>query len=192
MFAVRSLTIILMLSLVGSSLTGCGYFRSRGNDALDMVDLGITVTTHVKPDFALYIDFFNVTPIGYSSVNGKLLGMCNRQGGWLDYNSKDWGVLPYGQEKHGTEWLNTQDPYQVRPDQKDITERPKYDVGFVGTFTGDNPPPKMQFIECNRMFHLGWIGIVLNLRPAEMLDFILGWTTLDIVSDDGLERTKPE
>ena len=42
------------------------------------------------------------------------------------------------------------------------------------------------------MFHLGWIGIVLNLRPAEMLDFILGWTIYDYVNDDKLARSKAE
>ena len=138
----RSLTCLMLLCVMGSSLTGCNYFRARGNDALDTFDVGITVTTHLKPEIAAYIDFFNLTPIGYSSVNGKFLGMGNRQAGWLDYHSKDWAVLAYGREKHGIGWLNTSDPYQVRPDQKDVTERPAFTVGFVGAFASDSPPPK--------------------------------------------------
>jgi len=179
-----------MLALL--SLGGCTYMRARGGDALDMVDLGVSVTTKACPDLALYIDFFDVMPIGYSTVNGRLLGIGNRQAGWLEYESKDWGVLAFGKEKHGAGWFNIADPYQARPDQKDLTERPVFDVGFVGAFTGDNPPPSMQHIECNRMLHLGWVGIVLNLRPAEMLDFVLGWTTFDLTGDDELQRSQPE
>ena len=27
-------------------------------------------------------------------------------------------------------------------------------------------------------------GLVLNLRPADMVDFLLGWTTYDFMGDD--------
>jgi hypothetical protein len=33
--------------------------------------------------------------------------------------------------------------------------------------------------------HLGHAGLVANLRWGEALDFLLGWTTLDIANDDG-------
>ena len=34
------------------------------------------------------------------------------------------------------------------------------------------------------------MGLVLNLRFMEMLDFVLGWSTLDIVGDDGKKLGK--
>jgi hypothetical protein len=35
--------------------------------------------------------------------------------------------------------------------------------------------------------HLGHVGLVSNFRWGEILDFALGWTTLDIANDDGVK-----
>ena len=54
--AARGLMGLVPLFLIGSSLTGCGYFRAQGNDALDMFDVGVSVTTHLMPELACYVD----------------------------------------------------------------------------------------------------------------------------------------
>jgi hypothetical protein len=93
--------------------------------------------------------------------------------------------LAWGQRKFGTGKFNPADPHQARINQPGLTERQKYDVGFVGSFAGKNPPPELWFMDCGpRIIHLGWIGITETSRYADLIDFILGWTTLDILGDD--------
>jgi len=57
----------------------------------------------------------------------------------------------------------------------------------VREIPSENTPPPLQFVQCNRIIHLGYVAVVFNLRPADMLDFILGWSTLDIIGDDDLK-----
>jgi hypothetical protein len=33
--------------------------------------------------------------------------------------------------------------------------------------------------------HLGHVGLVMNIRWAELADFVLGWAAVDIGDDDG-------
>ena len=173
-----ALTAVLTLNL------GCAYLRDRGNDAMDIIDVGVSVNDRIKPQFALYFDFFNVIPFGYSNVDGKSLAIGKREIGFLDHQYHNWGVLAVGEELKGTGAFNPHDLHLVRPDQADLVERPQYDVGFVGAFSGEQSPPKRQFMECDRGLHLGWIGIHATMRPVDLIDFILGWTTLDIMQDD--------
>ena len=179
--------LIISIVLTAYLSQGCGsaYMRNRLNDALDLVDLGITVTPRAEPQFALFLDFFSFLPLGYADVNGKILGLGNRHLGWSDFEIQAWGVLAWGQMKYGTGKFNPADPHQARINQQGLTERQKYDVGFIGSFAGKNPPPELWFMDCGpRIIHLGWIGITETSRYADLIDFILGWTTLDILRDD--------
>ena len=179
--------LIISVGLTAVLSQGCGsaYMRNRINDALDIVDIGITVTPRQEPDFAIFLDFFNFLPLGYADVNGKILGLGNRQAGWNDYEMQAWGVLAWGEKKLGTGKFNPLDPHQARINQRDLTARQKYDAGFIGSFAGKNPPPELWFMDCGpRIIHLGWIGLMETSRWADLIDFILGWTTLDILRDD--------
>jgi hypothetical protein len=159
--------------------------RNRINDLADIVDVGITVTPQAEPQFGLFFDFYNFLPFGYVDVNGKILGLGNRQLGWSDFEMKAWGLLAWGRKKYGTGKFNPADPHQARSNQRGLTERQTYDVGFVGSFAGKNPPPELWFMDCGpRILHLGWIGLYETSRYPDLLDFILGWTTLDILRDD--------
>lgn len=177
--------VILVLATATAAFlgSGCAYLHDRGNDAKHMFDIGVTLNTSAKPNFALYADFFNLTPLGYSKVDGILLGVGNGQIGALEHVSENWGVLAVGSERIGSGDFNPLDPRQARPDQADLDDWPRFDVGFVGAFKGDEPPPKMQFLQCERQIHLGWIGIHLAIRPLDIVNFIVGWTTLDLIGD---------
>ena len=62
---------------------GCGtYLRNRGNDALDMWDFGLSVSS--KPGLAfLPADYMNVTPIGFSdSTWSPRAKASTATGGW--------------------------------------------------------------------------------------------------------------
>ena len=179
--------LIMAIGFTSVLSQGCGsaYMRNRLNDALDIVDIGITITPRQEPDFALFFDFYNFLPFGYADVKGKIFGLGNRHLGWNDFEMQAWGVLAWGQRKYGTGKFNPADLHQVRSNQPGLTERQKYDVGFVGSFAGKNPPPELWFMDCGpRIIHLGWIGLTETTRYVDLIDFILGWTTLDILRDD--------
>ena len=180
----RIVTSVLLLLVVITLVSGCTYFRARGRDALDMMDIGFTVTDKWSPDFSIYADFFQITPLGFTSIDGKVLGIGNRQIGLLDYENKSWGVLLWGSDWKGSGIFNPKDPRQARGDQRDATERPRFNTGIVRMLAQGNRPPTPTFIECDRGIHLGWIGFHFSVRPGDILDFILGWTTLDIMGDD--------
>ncbi len=185
----KSLCFFMMLAALGCLFSGCAYLKNRGNDALDIMDLGISVNDRIEPQFGLYIDFFNILPLGYSNVEGKCIGLGNRQAGWLYYADKSWGVIFWGKEKKALGELNPLDPHRTREDQRDTKEWPSYNVGLVRMFSEDDSPPTLQFIECQRVLHLGWIGIFFHLRPVDLADFIVGWTTLDIAGDDHIKQS---
>ncbi len=173
---------IIVAGLLSSS--GCSYLNARGRDALDIVDVGVTVTDKWTPDFGLYFDFFSITPVGFSTVDGKVLGIGNRKIGLLDYEDHSWGVLLWGSEKKGTGAFNPDDPRQARNDIDEASGHPRYNMGVVRMALQNNLPPRLQFIECDRILHLGWIGIHATIRPFDLVDFILGWTTFDLMGDD--------
>mgnify|MGYP006281273005 FL=1 len=182
-FAVYTVLLIVALSLT----TGCSYMKDRGNDALDIMDIGFSVNDRIEPQFGLYLDFFNILPLGYSNVEGKALALGNRQAGWLYHADKSWGVIGWGKEMKALGEFNPENPHRARPDQRDIDHWPYYNVGAVRMIDEDDAPPTVQFIECNRILHIGWVGFFAHLRPVDLADFIMGWTTLDIVGDDDLD-----
>ena len=184
MFA-KSRILFFMIAVIAIFSSGCTYMSQRGNDAKDIFDIGFTVTPHLKPDFAIYLDFFGRTPIGGAYMeDARLLGVGARKTGWLKVENKSWGAIAWGSEYAGVGEFNPENPYQAREDQKNLTERPRWNTGFVRmAIQGDTPHP-IQFAACDKGVHLGWIGFMANCRPLELIDFLLGWTTLDILDDD--------
>jgi hypothetical protein len=183
------------LALATMLTSGCAYLGNRTHDALDMVDLGITINPEPGPEFSLYADFFSVLPIGYANVDGFAIGIGNRQIGIMRHEYKNWGLLVAGSEKKGSGKFNPADPHQARPDQRDLTERPRFANGLLRLPFTAEPPPGLQFLEADRGYHLGWIGVFAAVRPVDIIDFVLGFATIDILGDDicGLEpqRTPP-
>ena len=62
--------------------------------------------------------------------------------------------------------------------------RPKTAGVGLGLIYHERPATVVKFLECPKFIHLLFIGVDLNCKIAEAADFILGWTTLDIGSDD--------
>ncbi len=184
--------LFLLVSVTSITFNGCAYMHNRYNDFKDIADFGISVNTELKPQIGFYFDFFNILPIGYSNVNGKALGWGNRNGGWVDHIDENWGIIGWGKEKRCIGKFNPLDPHQTRLDQREIKEPHNYNVGPVKMIADGDVPPLPQYFECNRVIHLGWIGVYLYLRPADILDFIVGWTTLDIMRDDLVKPKKSE
>jgi hypothetical protein len=130
--------------------SGCGtYWRNRGNDALDMWDFGISTTS--KPCFAFVpADYMNVTPIGFSFLEGKFHGVYRRQWVTLKLSDSMWGVLVTGSQTLQVGELDANDPRQFHPAKiaalkaagKPLPTAPqRYDLGLVTVPLHDNAPP---------------------------------------------------
>ncbi len=183
-------SIFCLFLLIYLGFTSCTYLKQRGKDALDIFDVGISVTDKWSPDFAVYANPFQIAPLGYSRVEGRFLGIANRQAGWLTHEQRCWACILWGSELKGSGQFDPLDPHQARKDQVELTERPRFNVGILRMILKNTPPPTLQFFECDKWVHLGWIGVRANCRPLDLIDFILGWTTLDIAGDDRCEDVK--
>jgi hypothetical protein len=174
----RVLSVFVLLSV----LSGCAYLKNRGNDAMDMFDLGITVSK--KPGFALYMDKPPVMPIGFANVDGKLIGLGRSSFGVHDFREKAVGYVVGGSIQRGVDNYDPQDPNALK----------EYGAGLIGYMQGttafQNDPAAgetgrpLTRPTCPMTIHLGWIGFEWGCKFWDMLDFMLGWTTLDIGHDD--------
>jgi len=190
----RMVAAVCLLALCVQSL-GCSspYWTNRGKDFMEIIELGVTVSPHWKPDFALHANFFNVTPLGVSYIDGKYIGWGYRQFGVMDYRDRTWGLLLWGREDLQLGEFDPLDPHQAPAGeirQLSAAGRPLpdrmaiHDVGVVGMIQAGKTPPWPTFMACRKNIHLGWIGAFNICRPVDLVDFILGWGGIDFVGDD--------
>jgi hypothetical protein len=177
---------LLILVLVS---TGCGYMRNRGNDLLDVVDIGLTFSA--KPQFSAYVNapFVALEPIGYGNVDAKFVGIGGGKASlWSPHFERSAGLLLWGQEELTFERTRADlAAMKSTEEQREATEF--HQVGVLGMILGwsgvHGPAAKPKdLFACPHYLHLGWIGAVGTARYWQMLDFVVGWTTLDITSDD--------
>lgn len=164
----------LLLALASAFLAcaGCGaYWRNRAADAHDIIDIGLSFSR--RPQFALYGNFQTLTPIGYGHVDGWFFGNAGGTWGWMKYHHRGLGLLLWGEEEQAYGEHDPDDPASVNFRRE----------GIIGLLQGPRPDRK-EIITCPHIIHLGWIGVVGTGRWLDLLDFILGWTTLDIMDDD--------
>lgn len=177
--------------LLAVSVVGCGpYWQDRGNDAKDAFEIGLTVSG--KPGFALHQDYFNYIPHGFSYVpNGYFIGNVNRKLGVSRFDDYSWGYFARGWDQRRPGTFDPSDHHQFSPELlaklkaegKPLpTENPGWGTGACGVEPGQAPWPT--YISCRRNLHLGFIGFYASMHPGDVLDFLLGWTTVDIMKDD--------
>jgi len=165
----------LLACLLFLGASGCTYLRYRGEDALDMIDIGVTLST--KPGFAAYYDFIPLIPVGVGYVDGYFVGVGGGRVGWMRHYEESIGLGLWGQEKVGFGEFSKEKPETLNFQRS----------GLAGMIHGPFPGPDY-LISCPHYLHVGWIGLVGSPRYLQGLDFALGWTTLDICSDDGCPR----
>ena len=185
--------VTLTAGLLALSVTGCTYMGKRGHDAADMLEIGLTFSS--KPQFALLpVDYFNLIGLGYSGVEGTYVGIGNRTVGVMPIkDEQSYGLLFWGKDTLKIGEFNPNDPHEVRvAEMRKLVEagqplpsaRPDYNKGLVRLPLENNAPPPITFMQCRRNFHFGWFGLHASLRPLDIIDFLVGWTTLDILGDD--------
>jgi len=173
----RTICLALSLAVVMLASQGCTYLKYRGEDALDMLDVGVTWSR--EPQLAIYGDCAAITPVGWGHVDGYFAGWGGGQIGVTRHYEKCFGLLLWGHEELGWGEFDTNDPATLDGQG----------VGILGIALPPYGRPAYT-PACVHFLHLGWVGLVANARYLEMVDFLLGWSTLDIACDDGKKMSK--
>jgi hypothetical protein len=166
--------LLVGLALLAAAGGGCTYLRHRGEDLLDVVDLGVTAS--IWPGFALYADGVSVLPGGISYVDGYFVGIGGGRAGAMRHYETCWGLIAVGHETHGWGDFRKGDPSTLHRQFVGVLGLPLFPVV-------QSRPSYMP--ACVHYLHLGFVGVVANARYMEVVDFIVGWTTLDLACDDG-------
>ena len=169
--------------------SGCTYLKYRGQDAMDMMDVGITFSS--KPQFALYASgpFVQIGALGFGKVDGHFFGFGEGKASlWGPHYESSCGVLVWGEELLSYHLTESQ-LAALPPRESDLTAN-FMRVGPIGFIQGPLPSLKY-FGSCPHYIHLGWIGLVGSPRYLQMADFLLGWFMIDLCQDDGPKRDRP-
>ena len=165
--------IFLLSSLAG--MTGCAtpYMVDRKRDAADIftatVGVGAGVKARVGP-FAQGVEF----SMDYAGINGgdTFCGF----GKYGDENGMDGAFII-----SGSELGNSSEISRLR--NKYYKAFHILGVAYPGAPCGEVIYPASYFTQIDIVAGLGGT-IKLGFNPGELLDFILGWATLDIYRDD--------
>jgi hypothetical protein len=158
-----------MMRLVASSLvacacfSGCAYFGDRGRDLADVVT--VSVEDHKYGCSALVI-----LPLGLEYANGHGYGLRDGYAGAYQYSEN---VLTFG---YAALWYARFQP--------DMDTRGK---SYSSTSSPHpNPPVDKPFLYCGTVgASIGlYYGIRVGVNWLELTDFLLGWTTCDVLLDD--------
>ncbi len=172
---IRSWVMAGLLVGVLAPTAGCAskYWRDRYNDFKDQWELGVTSSDNGQ--FGIYGGLLHFITLGGTSLDCDLHGLANSQWGSHKYYDKSWATLFVGEDSH----VVTSGGVPLPPSEEIM----KYDTGFLGLPFGQ-PGDAQTALTSPFMIHLGYGGIVWNTKFVEVLDFVLGWTTLDIMKDD--------
>ena len=169
----RRVCVGIVFAALAASLTGCGsYLAKRGRDARQMVDIGTTHTE--KSSTAFFMCGVSLVGFGGGHLEGTFTGLGGNQVGTtkLYYRSVGYGLWTYEEIGWG--------------DDCDVSKQETL-YSYYGAVAGwiEHLPRRPGYAPaCNHFIHFGHSGIVLNVRYLEVLDVLLGWTTLDLCGDD--------
>lgn len=176
---------LLTLAFV-ASLTGCStsYTTNRCRDAADIVTIGIGRGVGAKARIGSL-------EAGLLSEEGMVALRGGAAGGNRDGKTEDIQLLLFGFEGFGQETIGYPTPepeYNVFDERGKSFKAGSYNViPFWSTLAeGVRAPYYYTQIELVAAL-LGSVRVGVN--PGELVDFVLGWTTIDIYNDD-VEATK--
>lgn len=176
----RRITFVILILSGFFLVQGCSYWQNRARDCGEMVDVGFSFSK--KAQLALFYDFIPIVPIGYGRVDGEFVGLGGGRLCWFSpHFERSYGLILWGQEEVTFHKSLDELERMSREERDDVLNYQR--SGLVGMIDGPFPGPDY-LISCPHYIHLGWIGVVASPRYLEMLDFVLGFTTLDIGWDD--------
>ena len=167
----------LALAATLCAAQGCAgvidYVQYRAQDSVEMVDVGFTFS--VKPCVGLYWNSLDLLVGGYSNIDGYFVGLGGNQIGITRCYADCIGLI-VSRERVG--WGDFD-----KDDDKTLFVRYGGLAGLASLATGGNPdytPACVHFFP-----HIGYVGLVWNARWTQILDFVVGFTTIDLARDDG-------
>ena len=160
------------------TLSGCSYLKNRGNDFIDIADVGLTIGLEREPVMALYAQVTPVASLGFSNVEGAYLGLAEREAGALFIEHHAHGVLLWGQEARGI------GPTELSAKGRAIP----FGQGAVRMAKRGDHPSWKEWADIQAAVHIGWFGAQARLRPMQAIDFITGIFFWDMLGDDTFPR----
>ncbi len=167
--------LVLTFAVLLSAVQGCTYLRYRLDDAKEMGDFGVTWSK--KPYVSVHACLLGLASIGGGRMEGQFAGVGGGKAGVMRHYHRNVGLLAWSYSE-----LAWRDFDVTKPDTLEA-----FHIGPVGWLQHPQRQPPYAFA-CTKYLHLGYVGLVNNLRFAEMADFLAGWATLDLAGDDGKDR----
>jgi hypothetical protein len=172
----RTAVLLSVVALVGLS-SGCAYMENRGDDLLDILDMGFTAHGDLEPNFVTYAHVVPLAGAGIGRLRGGMFGLGSREAGVMHVAQDCYGIGVWGMEAVGIGKTADAAYGVAQPYSNGILRllmEPEADI-----------PPFKQWLDVEGSVHLGWIGFHARVKPYETLDFVVGLlTTLDIADDD--------
>jgi hypothetical protein len=164
--------LLFLLVAITVILQGCSYLRYRYEDAAEIMDLGFSFTK--TPQFAAYSNCPITRPMGYGKLDGVVVGIGGGGAGIKRHQLDSAGLLFWGREESGWQSFS-----------KQRTET--LSVPNTGLMAMAQPPEESgpRKPTCSHYLHLGWVGIVWNMRWLDVPDFLAGLFCMDPLRDDG-------
>ena len=166
--------IVGLLLTATVALQGCSYALHRYEDAAEIMDLGFTFTK--TPQFAAYSNCPITRPMGYGKLDGYFVGVGGGSAGVSKHQLDSAGLIFWGREESGWQSFREEEAEKVG-----VSEMGVLSLAQSEPDTGPRKPT------CSHYLHLGWAGIVWNMRWLDVPDFIVGFFLLDPLYDDGPE-----
>ncbi len=175
----RKAGVVLLLAAVLWTAQGCksvrDYAQYRVDDMMEMVDLGFTYTE--EPSIGLYWNSLDLLVFGFAELDGYFVGLGGNQVGVTRCYVDCRGFI-VSEEKIG--WGDFD-----KDDESTLYVRRGGLAGMASLSSGGSPdytPACVHFVP-----HIGYLGFVWNARWTQILDFFVGFTTLDLAGDDGTQ-----
>lgn len=155
------------------------YCADRGNDLLDVLRIRGGAPDGGKGG-GLKARVTSLAQVGYVYFDGTYAGMDRRGIGVVDERRREGGVsLAYGsynnmEPRHGNFFLKTDTPWSMLEDRRLLRNLPYWDDG------------RKRFLSVGAEVATPLVALDLGVYPEEALDFVLGFTTIDIFNDDKL------
>lgn len=189
----KLIKIILSAFLSLFIFTGCGYLKDRRNDFADIftgtIEKGLGGYAHIGPISSGLFSGHDLTGIrgGIFIPPGTMERSTEK---WFEHNDGDFYLLFAGFGGFLPMYNAGSNDYQyiTAIKEADIRRKTGMEYSFCGaSLYHPNQPGFQSHIShySNIEFAGGlFYGVRFGFNPAELLDFIVGWTTIDLLDDD--------
>jgi len=160
------ITLVLASSLLCSCASTKNYFANRGRDAMDIATIS------------------GEHGFGAMAQAGPLMSGIGVAGGAAGLRNGYFGICEGGMEMEFIFWgYKSFSPGDCNDHTVERLQNKQYEFGQTALFIVEDTAFAFKSFQIEAALNLG-IGLRAGLNFAELIDFLLGWTTVDILNDD--------